>query len=470
MVSANFLSLSLSLSHTHTHTDNSSRFGKFTKIWFSDGKIIGAEFEHYLLEKARLVDQGQGERNYHIFYFLIRGATEEEIKSLQLSKCEDFPKLMGGGSSLIGHGNGPEYDKDRMNSPLHENPDDTGVRAALTAAKVSDETQAQLWRSVAACLHMLTLEFVPTKGGQASQPKNQAKCDMVKNLLSLKDNLGAMLVIYRLKLPGKVVDRDCDPIKSEDNRNALAKDIYDRAFAWLILEICNGVLQPKQEGDAFVGLLDIFGFELMPKNSIEQLCINFANEKLQQLFNRHVFDDEEKAYSSEGLDASVVPPHKDNTPCCNLVEKKTKKYMGMLPILDDHSKSDSNTDKTFVAMVNKTFGKSKGTFKKAQGKIARSASAYYQGDRKKDLVFHIAHYAGDVKYDATNFLLKNKDKLPPQLMELMQGSTDSFVLNLYVHVVDFMLITFTHSLNDSLTYSLTHSGTKTRKSITKAKS
>ena len=99
----------------------------------------------------------------------------------------------------------------------------------------------------------------------------------------------------------------------------------------------------------------------MPKNSIEQLCINFANEKLQQLFNQHVFDDEEKAYSSEGLDASVVPPHKDNTPCCNLVEKKTKSYMGMLPILDDHSKSDSNTDKTFVSIINKTFGKSKGT-------------------------------------------------------------------------------------------------------------
>ena len=111
--------------------DNSSRFGKFTKIWLDDGKIVGAELEHYLLEKARIVGQGRNERNYHIFYFLIRGATEEEIKSLQLSKCEDFPKLMGGGSSLIGHGNGPEYDKDRMNSPLHENPDDTGVRAAL---------------------------------------------------------------------------------------------------------------------------------------------------------------------------------------------------------------------------------------------------------------------------------------------------------------------------------------------------
>ena len=414
--------------------DNSSRFGKFTKIWFSNGKIIGAEFEHYLLEKARLVDQGKGERNYHIFYFLIRGATDEETKSLRLSKCEDFPKLMGGGSSLIGHGSGPEYDTERMNASLHEDPDDTGVRAALSAAKVSDETQVQLWRAVAACLHMLTLKFKPTKGGQASEPEDQAKCDMVKDLLSLKGDLGAMLVIYRLTLPGKVVDRECDPVKSEDNRNALAKDIYDRTFAWLILEICNGVLEPEQEGDAFVGLLDIFGFELMPKNSIEQLCINFANEKLQQLFNQHVFDDEEKAYSSEGLDASVVPPHKDNTPCCNLVEKKTKSYMGMLPILDDHSKSDSNTDKTYVSLVNKTFGKSKGTFKKAHGKIARSASAYYRGDRKHDLVFHIAHYAGDVKYDASNFLLKNKDKLPPQLMELMQGSADSFVLNLYVFV------------------------------------
>jgi myosin heavy subunit len=211
--------------------DNSSRFGKFTKIWFSNGKIIGAEFEHYLLEKARLVDQGKGERNYHIFYFLIRGASDEETKSLRLSKCENFPKLMGGGSSLIGHGSGPEYDKERMNAPLHEDPDDTGVRAALTAAKVSDATQVQLWRAVAACLHMLTLKFIPTNGGQSSKPEDQAKCDMVKDLLSLKGDLGAMLVIYRLTLPGKTVDRECDPVKSEDNRNALAKDIDDRSFA-----------------------------------------------------------------------------------------------------------------------------------------------------------------------------------------------------------------------------------------------
>ena len=118
-----------------------------------------------------------------------------------------------------------------------------------------------------------------------------------------------MLCIFRLMLPGgKHADKACTPDGAADNRNALAKDIYDHIFAWLINTVCNDVLEPKGDKEAFVGLLDIFGFEVMPKNSIEQLCINFANEKLQQLFNHHVFDDEAKAYKSEGLDPRSSRP------------------------------------------------------------------------------------------------------------------------------------------------------------------
>ena len=127
----------------------------------------------------------------------------------------------------------------------------------------------------------------------------------------------------------------------------------------------------------------------MPKNSIEQLCINFANEKLQQLFNHHVFDDEAKAYKSEGLDDSVIPPHKDNTPCCNLVEKKTKKFMGLFAILDD--KFSKMKDDVVVQAWNKKFGKKKGINKKAKDSITRAASEYYYGDKKKDYLFTVVH-------------------------------------------------------------------------------
>eukprot|EP00941_MAST-03F_sp_MAST-3F-sp1_P002696 g2696.t1 len=288
--------------------DNSSRFGKFTKIWFLNGKIVGAKLEHYLLEKARLCGQGEGERNYHIFYFLICGAKEK--KDLHLEPCENYSLLKQGGSTEVGHGHGPEYDSGRMNAALHDDPDDTGVRAALTAANVYEKTQNEIWTIIAGCLAMLRVEF-DSVGTDKSKVKDGAYATIVAKMLGMPEaDFGKMLCIYCLILPGNnFTDKVCMPKGAEDNRNALAKDIYNNLFRYLIEDICNNVLEPKGEKDAFVGLLDIFGFEVMQKNSIEQLCINFANEKLQQLCNRHVFDEESKVYCSEGLDDSIIPPH-----------------------------------------------------------------------------------------------------------------------------------------------------------------
>eukprot|EP00941_MAST-03F_sp_MAST-3F-sp1_P004404 g4404.t1 len=413
--------------------DNSSRFGKFTKIWFADGKIVGADLEHYLLEKARICAQGSGERSYHIFYFLLRGGKiggHNEVETFKLKDCDSYPLLCEGGSSLIGHGLGPEYDEDRFNNPLAEDPDDTGVRAALTAAQVSEETQHTMWQMIAGITKLLTVKF--NKKGDGAEVENKDVAKDVSDLMGFPESFGDMLSIYRLKLPGgKFADKDCDPAASTDNRNALAKDIYDKMFAWLITDVCNGVLEPKVDKEAFVGLLDIFGFEVMPKNSIEQLCINFANEKLQQLFNQHIFDDEEACYKAEGIDVSMIPPHADNTPCCNLIVKKSKKFIGMFPMLDDMSSSDKNTDVDFIKKCNKKFGKKEGVCEQAKDKITRLASAQYYGDRKKDFVFNIKHFAGDVRYDGREFLAKNKDKLPPQLQDLCTNSSISYLSDLY---------------------------------------
>eukprot|EP00941_MAST-03F_sp_MAST-3F-sp1_P003995 g3995.t1 len=414
--------------------DNSSRFGKFTKIWFSEGEIIGAELEHYLLEKARLCSQGEGERNYHIFYFLCRGGKEDghtEVDDFKLKDCEGYAQLTGGGSTIVGHGHGPEYDVNRMNAALHEDPDDTGVRAALTNANVSEEVQHKVWQTCAGCLKLLCLEFSAV-GATQSKVADDAYAKEVAELLGFDvNNFNHFLCIYRLSLPGgKFADKDCDPASAIDNRNALAKDIYDHIFDWLLDDVCNNVLEPQGEKEAFVGLLDIFGFELMPKNSIEQLCINFANEKLQQLFNSHVFDEEKKVYVREGLDSSVIPPHKDNTPCCNLVTKKSKTFMGAFPTLDDMS-SGNHTDKDFVQKLCKIFGKKKGENKKAKTKLIKRASQYFYGDRKKDHIFSIVHFAGDVEYDGREFIAKNKDKLPGQLKELCENSTIDYLKGLY---------------------------------------
>eukprot|EP00941_MAST-03F_sp_MAST-3F-sp1_P002033 g2033.t1 len=412
--------------------DNSSRFGKFTKIWFSNGKIIGAELEHYLLEKERLCSQGSGERNYHIFYLLLRGGKEKnytEVNDFKLRSCDSYPKLCEGGSSVIGHGHGPEYDIKRFNAPLSDDPDDTGVRAALRAANVDDEKQNALWQTIAGCLKLLSVEFssVGDEGSKVSDPEFAKE---VAELLGLSENFGEMLCIYRLNLPGgKFADKACNAAGSEDNRNALAKDIYNRIFQWLIMTVCNDVLSPKGDKDAFVGLLDIFGFEIMPKNSIEQLCINFANERLQQLFNKHVFEDEKTTYVKEGIPTEMIPVHKDNTPCCNLIMKKSKKFIGMFPMLDDMQANA--TDLQFVALSCQKFGKAKGVNTKAKDTITKSASEYFYGDKKHDYAFNIVHFAGVVRYDARKFLAKNKDKLPPQLNELASESSHTFLSNLY---------------------------------------
>eukprot|EP00940_MAST-03C_sp_MAST-3C-sp2_P002910 g2910.t1 len=420
--------------------DNSSRFGKFTKIWFHDGKIIGAELVHYLLEKARLANQGAGERTYHVFYGLIRGATEEERVRLKLKRrCEEYTCIMQGGSSIVGHGHGEEYDIARFNNPfVDDDPDHTGMRAALTAAGVGPDRQAILWDTVAGILKLLDLKFKPGSGSEEkSVPEDPPAVKEVERLLGLRGaeagDLGYLLTIFRIKPPkSKVIDSPVDVQGAIDNRNAMAKEIYGRVFGYLIDTVCNDALKPRGKGDAFVGLLDIFGFEVMAKNSIEQLCINFANEKLQQLFNHHVFDEEKVTYDNEGLSTDVIPEHADNTPCCNLVEATSRKFVGILRSLDDVTRPGSKmTDRKFLHQLVQRFGRKRKkpgeVYEEAKGLIAKQASAHFYAHKKKDYIFYIVHYAKEVEYDIRGFLRKNRDKLPVQLMDALFASKQPLV-------------------------------------------
>ena len=338
------------------------------------------------------------------------------------------------------------YDVDRMNAPLSSEPDDTGARAALTAAQVTTKRQHQLWKAVAAVINMSKIEY-SKKGAAGSEVKNKDYAKKVAGLLGLADQADKFchfLTIQRINIPpGEHADKDCTPKVAGDNCNSLSKDIYDKCFTWLIEDVCNGVLLADGSKDAFVGLLDIFGFEVMPKNSIEQLCINFANEKLQWLFNEHVFDDERKTYLSEGLDDSVIPPHNDTTPCCNLVvgmgtsKKAMLKIRGILPILDEKKtkKANHKEDAKFVQELCQLYGKKKKKpgelYKKAKTKQMKLASQYFYGNRKYDHIFTIRHYAGDIEYNAFEFLHKNVDKLPNQLTEIMKTSKCNFLRKLY---------------------------------------
>ena len=247
---------------------------------------------------------------------------------------------------------------------------------------------AHIQDTVAGILKLLTVDF-EKDGDTASKVKDQNFVNEVAVLMGVSgDALAHALVVIALKLPGKTIESPQKPSVARDNRNALAKEIYGRVFAWLIQDVCNGVLMPSEQGDAFVGLLDIFGFEVMPKNSIEQLCINFANEKLQQLFNRHVFDDEEKAYKAEGIPTSAIPPHGDNTPCCNLVAMSSKTFMGIFASLDEATKVRGKmTDRKFLQKLVTRFGRKKKkpgeVFKKAKGLVANKQVCFSLLTRKR---------------------------------------------------------------------------------------
>jgi len=196
------------------------------------------------------------------------------------------------------------YDLEHMNNPMCDKPDDTGVRAALLAANVNEKTQQDIWRIAAGVLRITSLEFEDGESAEKGQVKTKDECARIAKLMGFKQD-GDMgfeaLLCCQIRIVNKEELRlDQTKKQCKNNANALAKEIYGHLFTWLIDTVCNKVLCPSGSKDAFVGLLDIFGFEnFVPtggKNSIEQLCINFANEKLQYLFNKHVFDDEKKMY------------------------------------------------------------------------------------------------------------------------------------------------------------------------------
>lgn len=418
--------------------DNSSRFGKFQKILFNKaGRIIGGEVDHYLLEKGRLSYQGKGERNFHIFYFLLKGKTPEEDKLLRLKSAEKYKMLFGGGITTIRHENKRSkdgtivntYDVDRMNNPLDDDADHTGCRAALKAANVSEKRQLDMWKALAALLKMGDLEFEEDENERSSKVKNRKLCDEISALLGIDhlpedEGLHKMLCIYRREIQGEKLDSPVSPRVASFQRFALIKDLYSRMFDEL-MRVVNRVLDSRESACGFIGILDIFGFEVFEYNSMEQLCINFANEKLQKLFNEHIFVEEGKIYKAEDLPLDVLPPFRDNTPCCNLIERK---HVGIFPMLDDMVGKAKATDESYARQVFERYGfNAHKAGPSATTRAEKRAGEYIGGKQTDPMWFTIRHFAGNVRYHTKDWIKKNEDKLPPQLPDLMQSSKNEYI-------------------------------------------
>ncbi|KAM9965453.1 hypothetical protein ACTFIW_005269 [Dictyostelium discoideum] len=381
--------------------NNSSRFGKFIEIQFNrEGHISGARIINYLLEKSRISHQASSERNYHIFYQLLAGASDELKEKLKLGEPEDYHYLSQSGCIRIENINDVE--------------DFEHVKYAMNVLGLPEDKQFTIFSIVSAVLHIGNLKFEKsekTQGAEGSEVSNKDTLKIIAQLLSVDPvKLETCLTIRHVLIRGQNFVIPLKVNEAEDTRDSLAKALYGNVFNWLVVFI-NSKIHKPQKNSTFIGVLDIFGFENFKKNSFEQFCINFANEKLQQHFNQHIFKLEQEEYEKEKINWSKIV-YNDNQECLDLIEKRP---LGILSLLDEESRFPQATDLTYLDKLHTNHEK----------------HPYYEKPRRSKNTFVVKHYAGEVHYDTQGFLDKNKDTVSDDLSSLLQGSKSKFIIELF---------------------------------------
>ncbi|KAH9729012.1 Myosin-6 [Citrus sinensis] len=421
--------------------NNSSRFGKFVEIQFDrSGRISGAAIRTYLLERSRVCQVSDPERNYHCFYMLC-AAPPEDIQRFKLGNPRTFHYLNQSNC----------YELDGVN----DSKEYIATRQAMDVVGISSDEQDAIFRVVAAILHLGNVEFAKGKEVDSSVPKDeksQFHLKTVAELLmcdakALEDSLCKREIVTR----DETITKWLDPEAAAVSRDALAKIVYSRLFDWLVEKINNSIGQDPNS-KSLIGVLDIYGFESFKTNSFEQFCINLTNEKLQQHFNQHVFKMEQEEYSKEAINWSYIE-FVDNQDILDLIEKKylaSKRSLigtvwerctmaaklpgstpkrslsgvfwtlvlkpgGIIALLDEACMFPRSTHETFAQKLYQTFKNHK---RFSKPKLARSD-------------FTICHYAGDVTYQTELFLDKNKDYVVAEHQALLSASKCSFVSSLF---------------------------------------
>ncbi|KAI4338119.1 hypothetical protein L6164_016468 [Bauhinia variegata] len=380
--------------------NNSSRFGKFVELQFDrKGRISGAAIRTYLLEKSRVCQVSDPERNYHCFYMLC-AAPKEVIDGYKLGNPRTF--------HYLNQSNCYELEG------LDESKEYLATRRAMGVVGISSDEQEAIFRIVAAILHLGNIEFSKGDEADSSQPKDDQSRFHLKTAAelfmcdekSLEDSLCKRVIVTR----GEAITKWLDPQSAVLSRDALAKIVYSKLFDWMVNKINNSIGQDK-DAKNIIGVLDIYGFESFKTNSFEQFCINLTNEKLQQHFNQHVFKMEQEEYTKEEINWSYIE-FVDNQDVLDLIEKKPG---GILALLDEACMFPRSTHETFAEKLYQTFKDNK---RFSKPKLARSD-------------FTISHYAGDVTYQTLLFLDKNKDFVVPEHEALLAASKCPFVSGLF---------------------------------------
>ncbi|KAL2100932.1 hypothetical protein ACEWY4_002693 [Coilia grayii] len=386
--------------------DNSSRFGKFIRINFDvNGYIVGANIETYLLEKSRAIRQAKDERTFHVFYYMLTGAGDKLRSELCLEGYNNYRFLSNGNVTIPG-----QQDKDIFNDTLE----------AMRIMGFPEDEQIGLLRVISSVLQLGNMTFKKERhNDQASMPDNTA-AQKVSHLMGMNvTDFTRAILSPRIKVGRDYVQKAQTQEQAEFAVEALAKATYERMFRWLVMRINKALDKTKRQGASFIGILDIAGFEIFDLNSFEQLCINYTNEKLQQLFNHTMFILEQEEYQREGIEWSFIDFGLDLQPCIDLIEKPASPP-GILALLDEECWFPKATDKSFVEKVLSEQGTHPKFFKPKK--------------LKDEADFSIIHYAGKVDYKADEWLMKNMDPLNDNVATLLNQSTDRFVSELWKDV------------------------------------
>ncbi|KAJ3537438.1 hypothetical protein NM208_g6316 [Fusarium decemcellulare] len=380
-----------------TRNDNSSRFGKYIEIMFDEKtNIIGAKIRTYLLERSRLVFQPLKERNYHIFYQLVAGASDKEREELNLLPIEQF--------EYLNQGNCPTIDG------VDDKAEFEATKKSLSTIGVTDAQQSDIFKLLAGLLHLGNVKITASRNDSVlapTEPSLERACD----ILGVKaEEFARWIVKKQLVTRGEKITSNLSQAQAIVVRDSVAKFIYSSLFDWLV-EIINYSLAAEEvltRVVSFIGVLDIYGFEHFAKNSFEQFCINYANEKLQQEFNQHVFKLEQEEYLREQIDWTFID-FSDNQPCIDLIEGR----MGILSLLDEESRLPMGSDEQFVTKLHHNFSSDKHKF--------------YKKPRFGKSAFTVCHYAIDVTYESEGFIEKNRDTVPDEHMAVLRASTNGFL-------------------------------------------
>ncbi|KAB5565816.1 hypothetical protein PHYPO_G00245840 [Pangasianodon hypophthalmus] len=402
------------------HNNNSSRFGKFIQVNYQEsGTVRGAYVEKYLLEKSRLVYQEHNERNYHVFYYLLAGASDEERKAFHLLKPDEYHYL-NQMTKKVHRLHWENYYESELDCFTVEGEDlkhdFERLQLAMEMVGFLPATRKQIFSLLSAILLLGNIRYKKkTYRDDCIDICNPEVLPTISELLEVKEEMlfealttrKTVTVGERLIVPYKLAE-------AGTVRDSMAKSLYGALFDWIVFRTNHALLNNKDLEDSAkilsIGVLDIFGFEDYENNSFEQFCINYANERLQHYFNQHIFKLEQEEYRTEGISWHMID-YIDNTSCINLISKKPT---ALLHLLDEECNFPQASNQTLLDKF----------------KRQHEGNSYIEFPAVMEPAFIIRHYAGKVKYSVKDFREKNTDHMRPDIVALLKSSKSAFICGL----------------------------------------